>query len=69
MRQCLTAAATGNLEPMSPEQLERLFLSLAEPLAGSASRRELSPARLVPFASVRNRRGRSRWRWMVRCCS
>jgi DNA-binding FrmR family transcriptional regulator len=29
MRQCLTAAATGNPEPMSPEQLERLFLSLA----------------------------------------
>jgi DNA-binding FrmR family transcriptional regulator len=29
MRQCLTAAATGNPEPMNPEQLERLFLSLA----------------------------------------
>jgi DNA-binding FrmR family transcriptional regulator len=29
MRQCLTAAATGNPEPMSSEQLERLFLSLA----------------------------------------
>jgi DNA-binding FrmR family transcriptional regulator len=29
MRQCLTATATGKPEPMSAEQLERLFLSLA----------------------------------------
>jgi DNA-binding FrmR family transcriptional regulator len=29
MRQCLTAAAEGEAEPMSAEQLEKLFLSLA----------------------------------------
>lgn len=29
MRQCLTAVAAGEAEPMSPEQLEKLFLSLA----------------------------------------
>lgn len=29
MRQCLTASATGEVEPMSPEQLEKLFLTLA----------------------------------------
>lgn len=29
MRQCLTAAAAGEAEPMSAEQLEKLFLSLA----------------------------------------
>jgi DNA-binding FrmR family transcriptional regulator len=29
MRQCITAAAEGKPEPMSTEQLERLFLSLA----------------------------------------
>jgi DNA-binding FrmR family transcriptional regulator len=29
MRQCITAAATGKPEAMSPEQLERLFLTLA----------------------------------------
>jgi DNA-binding FrmR family transcriptional regulator len=29
MRQCVTAAANGEPEPMSTEQLEKLFLSLA----------------------------------------
>ena len=29
MRQCMTAAADGETEPMSPEQMEKLFLSLA----------------------------------------
>ena len=29
MRQCLSAAATGEVEPMSAEQMEKLFLSLA----------------------------------------
>ena len=29
LRQCLTATSKGEAEPMSPEQLERLFLSLA----------------------------------------
>ena len=29
MRQCLSAAAEGEAEPMSAEQLERLFLSLS----------------------------------------
>jgi DNA-binding FrmR family transcriptional regulator len=29
MRQCLTAEADGNPEPMSAEQMEKLFLSLA----------------------------------------
>jgi DNA-binding FrmR family transcriptional regulator len=29
MRQCLAASAAGEAEPMSPEQLEKLFLSLA----------------------------------------
>lgn len=29
MKQCMSAAAAGEAEPMSPEQLERLFLSLA----------------------------------------
>ncbi|HEY2984830.1 MAG TPA: metal-sensitive transcriptional regulator [Jatrophihabitantaceae bacterium] len=29
MRQCLTAAANGEQEPMSAQQLEKLFLSLA----------------------------------------
>ena len=29
MRQCMTAAADGEAEPMSPEQMEKLFLSLA----------------------------------------
>ncbi len=29
MRQCLTATAAGEAEPMTPEQLEKLFLSLA----------------------------------------
>jgi DNA-binding FrmR family transcriptional regulator len=29
MRQCLTATANGEPEPMSPEQMEKLFLSLA----------------------------------------
>jgi DNA-binding FrmR family transcriptional regulator len=29
MRQCLSASAAGEVEPMSPEQLEKLFLSLA----------------------------------------
>lgn len=29
MRQCMTAAAQGEAEPMSPDQMERLFLSLA----------------------------------------
>lgn len=29
MRQCMTASAAGKIEPMSPEQMEKLFLSLA----------------------------------------
>jgi DNA-binding FrmR family transcriptional regulator len=29
MRQCLTPAADGEPEPMTPEQMEKLFLSLA----------------------------------------
>lgn len=29
MRQCLTASAAGEAEPMSAEQMEKLFLSLA----------------------------------------
>ena len=29
MRQCLTASAAGEAEPMSAEQMERLFLTLA----------------------------------------
>lgn len=29
MKQCMSAAANGETEPMSPEQLEKLFLSLA----------------------------------------
>ena len=29
MRQCLTASAAGEVEPMSPEEMEKLFLSLA----------------------------------------
>jgi DNA-binding FrmR family transcriptional regulator len=29
MRQCLSASAAGEAEPMSPEQLEKLFLTLA----------------------------------------
>ena len=29
MRQCMTAAAEGEPEPMSPAELEKLFLSLA----------------------------------------
>ena len=29
MRQCMTASAAGEAEPMSPEQMEKLFLSLA----------------------------------------
>jgi DNA-binding FrmR family transcriptional regulator len=29
LRQCLTATANGQTEPMTSEQLERLFLSLA----------------------------------------
>lgn len=29
MRQCLSEAAAGNAEPMSAEQMEKLFLSLA----------------------------------------
>lgn len=29
MRQCLTASANGEVEPMSAEQMEKLFLSLA----------------------------------------
>lgn len=29
MRQCMDAAASGEAEPMSPEQMEKLFLSLA----------------------------------------
>jgi DNA-binding FrmR family transcriptional regulator len=29
MRQCLSASAAGEAEPMSPEQMEKLFLSLA----------------------------------------
>jgi DNA-binding FrmR family transcriptional regulator len=29
MRQCLSATANGEVEPMSPEQMEKLFLSLA----------------------------------------
>jgi DNA-binding FrmR family transcriptional regulator len=29
MRQCLSAAAAGEAEPMSAEQMEKLFLSLA----------------------------------------
>lgn len=29
MRQCVSAAAAGEAEPMSAEQLERLFLTLA----------------------------------------
>jgi DNA-binding FrmR family transcriptional regulator len=29
MRQCLTPAADGESEPMTPEQMEKLFLSLA----------------------------------------
>jgi DNA-binding FrmR family transcriptional regulator len=29
MRQCLTAAAAGEPEPITPEQMEKLFLSLA----------------------------------------
>ena len=29
MRQCLTATANGETEPMSSEQMEKLFLSLA----------------------------------------
>lgn len=29
MRQCVSASAAGEVEPMSPEQMEKLFLSLA----------------------------------------
>lgn len=29
MRQCMTATAAGEVEPMSAEQMEKLFLSLA----------------------------------------
>ena len=29
MRQCMTAAEAGEAEPMSPEQMEKLFLTLA----------------------------------------
>ncbi|MBE7188599.1 metal-sensitive transcriptional regulator [Jatrophihabitans endophyticus] len=29
MRQCVTAAAAGEAEPMSAEQMEKLFLTLA----------------------------------------
>jgi DNA-binding FrmR family transcriptional regulator len=29
MRQCLSASAGGEAEPMSPEQMEKLFLTLA----------------------------------------
>jgi DNA-binding FrmR family transcriptional regulator len=29
MRQCMTAAADGGPEPMSPAEMEKLFLSLA----------------------------------------
>jgi DNA-binding FrmR family transcriptional regulator len=29
MKQCMSAAANGEVEPMSPEQMEKLFLSLA----------------------------------------
>jgi DNA-binding FrmR family transcriptional regulator len=29
MRQCFTAAAEGEPEPMSPDEMEKLFLSLA----------------------------------------
>ena len=29
MRQCMTSAAAGEVEPMSPEQMEKLFLTLA----------------------------------------
>lgn len=29
MRQCLTATAAGEAEPMSPAEMEKLFLSLA----------------------------------------
>lgn len=29
MKQCLTASANGEIEPMSPAQMEKLFLSLA----------------------------------------
>ncbi len=29
MRQCMTAAADGQPEPMSPAEMEKLFLSLA----------------------------------------
>jgi hypothetical protein len=29
MRQCVTAAAEGEPEPMTPEAMEKLFLSLA----------------------------------------
>jgi len=29
MRQCMTAAADGKPEPMSPAEMEKLFLSLA----------------------------------------
>lgn len=29
MRQCMTGAAAGEVEPMSPEQMEKLFLTLA----------------------------------------
>jgi DNA-binding FrmR family transcriptional regulator len=29
MKQCMSAAAAGEVEPMSPEQMEKLFLSLA----------------------------------------
>ncbi|MEO6885856.1 MAG: metal-sensitive transcriptional regulator [Jatrophihabitantaceae bacterium] len=29
MRQCMTASAAGQVEPMSAEQMERLFLTLA----------------------------------------
>ncbi len=29
MQQCMAASAAGEVEPMSPEQMEKLFLSLA----------------------------------------
>jgi DNA-binding FrmR family transcriptional regulator len=29
MKQCMSATANGEIEPMSPEQMEKLFLSLA----------------------------------------
>lgn len=29
MRQCASASAAGEVEPMSPEQMEKLFLTLA----------------------------------------